>query len=118
VTIPNRHYLDKRALAIIDQAEGADDVLLSTPEVAAWLGLSKAWLEIGRSKNKGYGPRYIRLSPRRVKYRVGDVKAWLRERAHQRTTEYLDPAGARFGRVAGSRIVDGRVVAPEAGDAQ
>jgi predicted DNA-binding transcriptional regulator AlpA len=120
VTVLNytgRHNLDRRALALIDQANaGTDDQLMTTPEVAVWLGVTDAWLEIGRSKSKGYGPPYIRLSPRRVRYHRGTVKKWLAERAYQRTTQYLDPQ-SQFGRAPGSKVVDGRVVAPDGDDA-
>jgi len=47
-------------------------------------------LETGRSR--GWGPPYIKLSPRRVRYRRGDVKAWLADRAHRCTAEYQKPA--------------------------
>jgi predicted DNA-binding transcriptional regulator AlpA len=115
---PTRHNLDRRALAIMDAAnQGTDDQLMTTPEVAVWLGVTEAWLEIGRSKNKGYGPPYIRLSPRRCRYKKGAVKAWLAERAYQCSTQYLDPQGTQFGRAVGSKVVDGKVVMPEPGDA-
>jgi hypothetical protein len=38
------------------------------------------------------------LAPRVIRYRRGDVRAWLRERAHRSTAEYLRPSaigGAR-----------------------
>ena len=108
---PRAHHLDRRALAIIEAANaGSDDELLRTIVVAVWLGVSEEWLEIGRSR--GYGPPYHRLSPRRVRYRRGDVKAWLTERAHRHTAEYFDPAAPRAGRKPGSRVVDGKLVLP------
>lgn len=112
------HHLDRRALDLIEAAnEGTDDELLSTPRVAVWLGVSPEWLEIGRSK--GWGPPFIRVTPRRVRYCRGAVKRWLEERAHRSTAEYSDPAAPHAGRAPGSRVVDGRVVAPapEGGDA-
>jgi hypothetical protein len=112
-----RHHLDRRALDLIEAAnEGTDDELLSTPRTAVWLGVSPEWLEIGRSR--GWGPPYLRLSPRRVRYRRGDVKRWLQERLYRATAEYADPAAPRSGRKPGSRVVEGRVIAPEGdGDA-
>ncbi len=81
------HHLDRRAQALIDEANrGSDDELLATPAVAAWLGISPGWLEIGRSK--GWGPPFVKLSPRRVRYRVGAVKQWLAERSYRITAEY------------------------------
>ncbi|HUS96770.1 MAG TPA: helix-turn-helix domain-containing protein, partial [Hyphomicrobiaceae bacterium] len=63
--------------------------LLSTPQLAEWLGVSTQWLEIGRSR--GYGPPFIRMSPKRVRYRRGDVLDWLRERTHLCASEYRSP---------------------------
>lgn len=99
-----RHNLDRRAVALIDAAnEGSDDELLDTPRTAVWLGVSPEWLEIGRSK--GWGPPFIKLSPRRIRYRRGNVKQWLAERAHRATAEYADKW--RHGRKAGSRVEGG-----------
>ena len=87
-----RHNLDRRALALIEIAnENSDDELLSTPRTAVWLGVSPEWLEIGRSK--GWGPPFCRISPRRIRYRRGDVKKWLEGRAHRSTSEYDTSAG-------------------------
>ena len=82
-----KHHIDKRAPDLIGANTGGDDdELLSTGEVAAWLKVSTQFLEIGR--HKGYGPRFIRLSARRVRYRRDDVRAWLLARAHAVTAEY------------------------------
>jgi predicted DNA-binding transcriptional regulator AlpA len=84
---PRTHHIDRRADAILTATTGTnDDDLLSTPEMAAWLGCSTQWLEIGRAK--GYGPPFERLSPRMVRYRRGKVRAWLDERSHRSTAEY------------------------------
>jgi predicted DNA-binding transcriptional regulator AlpA len=84
---PRRHHLDRHAEAIIEAAaSGSDDDLLTTEEMAAWFRTSKEWLEIGRYK--GYGPKFIKLAPQVVRYRRGDVKAWLLDRVHARTSEY------------------------------
>lgn len=81
-----RHHLDRRALQLLALANPAapptttkDDDLLSTKQVAAWLGVSEQWLELGRKKN--YGPHYVRLGPRCIRYRRGDVIRWLKGRA-------------------------------------
>src|SRR5262249_2249561 len=65
--------------------------LMATVRVAVWLGVSPEWLEIGRSK--GWGPPFLRLSPRRVRYRRGDVKKWLQERAYRSTSQYETQPG-------------------------
>ena len=85
---PQRHHLDRRAAALA--AEGAeagdDDDLLTTTEVSEWLQISRQWLEIARSKN--FGPPFVRLTPRRIRYVRASVTAWLRERQHRGTSEY------------------------------
>jgi hypothetical protein len=86
-TAPVRHHLDRRANALIASASGAADDLLATRETADWIGVSIQWLEIGRSA--GYGPPYIRVSPRCIRYRRADVILWLRERTYARTSEYV-----------------------------
>lgn len=86
-------HLDKRAgkiLAIDDG--GSDDDLLTTREMATWFGCSEVWLEIGRVR--GYGPRFTKISPRMIRYRRGDGRAYLRERTHAATSEYRNRPGA------------------------
>jgi predicted DNA-binding transcriptional regulator AlpA len=84
---PRTHHIDRRAAQIVaarDDSDGDDD-LLSTNEVANWLSLSTQWLEIARSK--GYGPRYVRISPRKIMYLRSDVLAWLGARTRGGTGE-------------------------------
>jgi len=99
---PTRHHLDRRAAELA--AEGAEagepDQLLTTSDVAEWLGISTQWLEIGRGKN--YGPKFVVLSTRRVRYRRTDVLAWLTERTHSHTAEYL---GAKCQSVAPAPVL-------------
>ena len=85
-----RHHLDRRATDLAEKGEGAPDDLLSTIETAIWLGVSTQFLEIGRSK--GYGPPFIRIAPRRVRYRREDVLMWLKSRTHRCTSEYRAPS--------------------------
>jgi predicted DNA-binding transcriptional regulator AlpA len=81
------HHLDKRAGAIAAAAAGEDEnELLTTTQTAEWLGVSEPWLEIGR--HKGYGPPFITIAPRLVRYLRSNVLAWLHERTHQCTREY------------------------------
>jgi predicted DNA-binding transcriptional regulator AlpA len=85
--IPIRHHLDRRADDIADAAANkSPDDLLTTAGTAEWLGVSPQWLEIGRSK--GYGPPFVRLSTRRVRYHRTAVLAWLASRTHASTAEY------------------------------
>jgi predicted DNA-binding transcriptional regulator AlpA len=60
--------------------------LMTTRELAAWLGTTAVWLEVGR--HAGYGPKFLRLSARQVRYARADVLAWLATRRHERTAEY------------------------------
>ena len=75
---PSRHHLDKRAEKLVAEP-GDDDDLLKTRELAAWLGTSEQWLEIGRIA--GYGPPFLKITPRMIRYRRGAVRRWLRTRA-------------------------------------
>lgn len=84
--LPQRHHLDRRAADLAEALEGPPDDLLTTAALAQWLGVSPAWLEIARSR--GYGPKFVRLSPRRVRYSRRAVLAWLDERTHRATREY------------------------------
>lgn len=92
--IPRHHHLDCRVPEIIERTPGqSDDELLSTREVANWLKVSEVWLEIGRTH--GYGPTFVKISPRRVRYRRDAVLRFLEERTYKRTSEYADrPARA------------------------
>lgn len=84
-----RHHLDRRVDQILasDEAAGAADDLLSTYEVSRWLGVSTQWLEIGRSRQQ-YGPPYVRLATKVVRYRRSEVERWLLERSYRSTVEY------------------------------
>lgn len=83
---PHSHHLDQRAAHLAADGDGDGYDLFSTRQLAAWLGISTQWLEIGRSKN--YGPPFLRLAPRMVRYRRADVLAWLATRTHACTAEY------------------------------
>jgi predicted DNA-binding transcriptional regulator AlpA len=83
---PLRHHLDRRAETLVASTAGDPDELLTTRETSDWIGNSTQWLEIGR--HRGYGPPYVRVSPRCIRYRRGDVLDWLRQRTHARTAEY------------------------------
>jgi predicted DNA-binding transcriptional regulator AlpA len=94
-----KYHLDKRAQDIIDRLvreykdllkerntkdrdnKISSDQMLNTRQVAVLLGVSEVWLEILRSKKQG--PKYIVLGPRCVRYKVGDLLAWLKVRARE-----------------------------------
>jgi len=85
---PATFHIDRRADSLLaaTAGNGKDDDLLTTAEVAQWLGVSPQWLETRRTN--GGGPEFERLSPRVVRYRRGKVRAFLDRRSHARTTEY------------------------------
>lgn len=61
-----------------------DDRLLSRPEVQTHFGLTQRFLEV--SAVKGNGPPFIKLG-RAVRYRVGDVRAWIEARRVASTSQ-------------------------------
>jgi predicted DNA-binding transcriptional regulator AlpA len=93
---PHKHHLDKRAPELRGALLGPDDQLYSTSDLAELLGVSTQFLEIAR--HRAFGPRYIKLSPRRIRYRKSDVAAWLEARMHASTREYHTGAGHNGGR--------------------
>lgn len=58
--------------------------VLSRAEAAELLGLSVPLLE--RHAAAGTGPAFVRLSARRLGYRVADLRAWLAERTENGAT--------------------------------
>jgi predicted DNA-binding transcriptional regulator AlpA len=56
----------------------ADQRILPFDPAADFLGISNATLR--REIDLGRGPKKIQLSARRVGFRVGDLKQWLKER--------------------------------------
>ncbi len=54
------------------------DKLMTTNEVADFLGVTVNVLQIWR--HKGTGPKYFKLSRRAVRYREPDVFSWLKSR--------------------------------------
>lgn len=63
-----------------DAAAAASNKLLTTEEVATWLGIKKCTLEKARSMRLGNFPPYIRIG-HVVRYRPTDVEAWLEQQA-------------------------------------
>ncbi len=88
MTSRKRHHLDRRAADIAAAGNGPPDELIDSKELARWLGVSKQWVEIAR--HRGWGPKFVRLGPRRIRYRRIDVLAWLETRRHQSTAEYAE----------------------------
>ena len=72
------HHLDKRIPSLIAAGAGAPDDLLTTKQVAAWLGVSAQTLEIWRGQGKG--PPFVLLAKRSIQYMRSRVLKWLYER--------------------------------------
>jgi hypothetical protein len=92
-TIPQdsdrRLHLDKRAEALVVAApEGSDDELLTTIQLAGWLGVTAQWVELARAG--GYGPAFTRIAPQAIRYKRATVVAWLKDREHKRISDYAD----------------------------
>lgn len=57
-----------------------DDIrVLTSAETAKLLTVSAPVME--RWRAAGTGPRFVRLSTRRIGYRVADLRAWMADRA-------------------------------------
>ncbi len=82
----SEHHLDRRAGELIAIGAGNPDDLLTTKQVAAWLGMGAVTLEIWRCR--GEGPPFIKLTPRMVRYQRGGVLNWLAQREHASTAKY------------------------------
>jgi hypothetical protein len=87
VAVPRNFHIDRRAADIAAaDTDGDPDDLLTTSEMAEWFGVSAVWFEIGRSR--GYGPPFVRVAPKRIRYLRSSVRDWLRQREHHATAEY------------------------------
>lgn len=63
-----------------DAVADIPEKLLTTDEVATWLGIQRCTLEKARSTRLGDFPSFIRIG-RAIRYRRADVEAWLRQHA-------------------------------------
>ena len=68
-----------------DTVRRESDALLRPREAAAYLGFTLRALEAWRQR--GGGPRFVRVSSRAVRYRRKDLQAWAKERLHRSTSE-------------------------------
>jgi predicted DNA-binding transcriptional regulator AlpA len=69
----------QRAEVTLIPADLPDHAVLNKPQVCAIINLSEDTL--ARLHRKGDGPERLQLSPRRVGYTVGAVRAWLQKRS-------------------------------------
>lgn len=89
-----RHFqLDRRAEPLYRSGlnVGNPDDLLSTKQVAVWLQVSPAFLEVMRSKGGPSCIPFVRLAPTRIRYKRADVLAWLAARTFAFTGDYPKP---------------------------
>lgn len=59
--------------------------VLPPRDAGKYIGISP--LTLANWRVSGKGPRFIRLSPRKIVYRVADLELWLGERVFGSTTE-------------------------------
>src|SRR5262249_5339308 len=85
--------LEKRAtqIAALLANAGPDDLNVHTKEAAVLFGVSEEWLELGRIK--GYGPRFVVLGPRTVRYRLSDLRKFIESRIATTTADYKTRPG-------------------------
>jgi predicted DNA-binding transcriptional regulator AlpA len=81
------HHLDARAGEIAEAVgtAGNDDDLLDTKQVARMLGVSVDWVVNGRADQPTghYGPPFIKLGDRLVRYRRDELRRWLDSRVRK-----------------------------------
>ena len=58
--------------------DASDDDSIDTHEAARMLGLS-SW-GLAEMRRRGGGPPFYRVGKRVVRYRLGDMRAWIRSR--------------------------------------
>ena len=61
-----------------------DDALVDVREAAAVVGLKPASLNWYRSNAPSSGPRHVRVASRAVRYRMGDLRAYIASRRADR----------------------------------
>ena len=65
-------------------------ILWTPDETATQIGLTKRFLEARRCR--GGGPKFCRISSRRVMYRPEDVRAWVADHVRTSTSDTPDAA--------------------------
>jgi excisionase family DNA binding protein len=87
--MPTNAPLDPRRQAARSDT-GIYDLLLTPAEAAAYLRVSKSYLD--KLRVYGGGPKFLRPSKRKILYRKSDLDLWATERTFTSTSEYDDPA--------------------------
>ena len=81
-------HIDRRADELAAAAVVAgypDDMLLTTGEVARWLGVHE--VSVRRWLRAGIGPKVTRAGLHAVRFKKADVKRWLEERTNTAIAE-------------------------------
>lgn len=75
----------------MDNTQTSPDDMLNEQALCDWLGFTLAWARSCRLR--GTGPKFIRIGTR-VRYRRGDVQAWLDSQTYISTTRKAEPVAA------------------------
>lgn len=62
------------------------EVLLTVEQAAELLAIPRSTLD--RWRVEGYGPKFLQLTARCIRYRRRDIEAWTETRVRQSTSEY------------------------------
>lgn len=65
-------------MSLVEQTQTTLDHIIAESATANIIGVSTATLR--RMVERGEGPRRLKLSARRIGYRMSDLEAWLRSR--------------------------------------
>jgi predicted DNA-binding transcriptional regulator AlpA len=71
---------------------GQGERLLTTPEAASHLRVSKSYLD--KLRVYGGGPEFIRLGKRKILYRMSDLDLWAGQRRFGSTSAYRDESNS------------------------
>ncbi len=66
--------------------ESASEAILDTREAASYLRLAP--ITLAKLRHTGFGPPYLRLTPRAIRYRMSDLRLWAFHQQHLHTAEY------------------------------
>src|SRR5262245_1405320 len=73
-----------------------DDEVFTTRQAAQWFGTSMHWFDLGRSR--GYGPEFVPLGPRCVRYKRKALRKYLQERARLRVKQQAQRKAQKLAR--------------------
>jgi len=62
------------------------DTFLNTEDAARYLRLAPTTLN--RLRVTGFGPPFLRLTPKCIRYRASDLRQWAEDQKHTSTAQY------------------------------